>query len=58
MTTYRVEVNGTEEWSDTSSDYLGLHHFPAEYRQRPASGQVRLFVDDVIISNAVPEGNE
>lgn len=58
MTTYKVEVNGNEVWSDSSSDYLGLHHFPAEYRDRPSAGLIRLSVDDVVISNAVPEGDE
>lgn len=58
MTSYKVEVNGVEEWADTSTEYIGVHHFPEAYRTRPSAGSIKLFVDDVLISNAVPEGDE
>lgn len=58
MITYRVEIDGIEEWSDSSSEYLGINHFPAEYHGRPTTGSIKLYVNDVLISNAVPEGSE
>jgi hypothetical protein len=58
MVTYRVEVDGVEEWSDTSDEYLGVHFYPHEYLRRPTSGSIKLFVNDELISNAVPEGTE
>lgn len=56
MTTYRVEVDGVTVWTDTQDSYLGVHHFPDEYRGRPTSGYIALFVNDECISHAVPEG--
>ena len=58
MTTYRVEADGVEVWSDTTDDYAGLSHFPVEYRQRPAAGVVCLFVDGEIIATNIPHDSE
>ena len=53
MTSYRVEVDGATAWTGESAEY-DKATIPAEYRARPKSGTVKLFVDDVLIGVQIP----
>lgn len=50
---YRVEINGKTVWSDTSRTYDNKK-IPAEYRNRPDKGEVRIFVNDELIGVQTP----
>ena len=55
MHTYRVKINGRTVWRDTTdSDDVTVKHFPAEYRARPAKGEVHLFIDDECVGVQTP----
>lgn len=53
MTTYRVEQDGNTVYEHETDEY-DKDGIPAEYRQRPATGEIRLYVDDELISVSVP----
>lgn len=53
MTTYRVEQDGQTVYESTSAEY-DRSVIPDEYRARPEQGEVRIYVDDELISVAVP----
>lgn len=57
-TTYRVDVDGTTVWTGETDDYQGLTVFPAEYRGRPETGEVCLFVNDELIGRQISEADE
>lgn len=57
MTTYRVEKDGKTVWSGKSDAY-DRDAIPAEYRARPESGEVRLFVDDALIGVQIALSDE
>jgi hypothetical protein len=52
-TTYRVEIDGVTVWSGDSAEY-DRSVIPVEYRGRPESGVVRLFVNDELIGEQIP----
>lgn len=53
MTTYRVEIDGNPVWSGESDEY-DKSVIPDEYRARPLSGVVCLYVDDELIGMQIP----
>lgn len=53
MTTYRVEQDGKTVFESESKKY-DRSVIPDEYRARPEAGEVRIYVDDELISVSVP----
>lgn len=53
MTTYRVEKDGVVVYEHETDEYE-KEGIPAEYRARPESGEVRLYVDDELIGVQIP----
>ena len=52
-TSYRVEQDGKIVFESKSKEY-DRSVIPAEWRARPESGEVRIYVDDELISVSVP----
>lgn len=52
MAQFRAEINGETVWTGRSKDG-SVKNFPEEYR-RPEGGEVHLFIDDELVSVAVP----
>jgi hypothetical protein len=53
---YRVEQpEGTVVWTDTTDDYVGYHHYPAEFTDNTlVSSTTYVYLDDVLISVVPP----
>lgn len=59
MPEYRVEIDGETVWSTTTDEYEGCFEvFPAEYTDRPESGEVYLIVDGEIIGRQISLAQE
>lgn len=52
--TYQVVIDGTTVWEHQTDEYEGFGTFPAEYRGRPASGEVHLVVNGETIGVQMP----
>jgi hypothetical protein len=57
MTTYRVEQDGKVVYEGKSKQY-DKDGIPAEWRDRPTSGEVRLYVDDELIGVQISQADE
>jgi hypothetical protein len=51
---YEVLQDGSPVWTDTTDEYVGMTHFPAEFRQRPTVGVVELVIDGEVIARQEP----
>jgi len=54
MPTYRVEHNGKTVYEHKTKTY-DKDGIPVEYRTRPETGIIKLFVDDELIGVQTPE---
>lgn len=61
MSKYQAKRNGKVVWSDETKEKGGagtFDHFPDKYRDRPESGAVHLYIDDVLIGVQIPLSDE